>query len=545
MIKPLFRRLLQLVTRWAEPNLRVFFEHKQPLVWFLSVLIGLSISAAAILFRESIGIIQELWVGTRSERVLSFLHEKPAWIIIAAPTIGGLIVGGILHFFLPGKRAGGVADVIEAKAHGGKSLSLRTGLGSALATVISLGSGASAGREGPVVHLGATLASQLYRRFQLQTAERRTLLACGVAAAVSSSFNAPIAGAIFAHEVILQHYAMSALAPVVISSVMGTILSRLYFGDMAAFIIPDHQITSYWEFPGFALLGLTCAIVAICFQFSLIIADWVARHIPIPTWVRPAIGGVLIGLIALVFPAIMGVGYEATDMALKNLLPLTTLLLLLVAKTAATAITLASRFGGGVFSPSLYIGAMAGGAYGLIAASVFPDLASSQGLYSILGMAAVAASVLSAPISTVLIVFELTGGYSMSIAALLTVSIATGLTQAIHGRSFFHWQLEMRGLVIKDGMHKHLIRSVHVSDFMRPLSEEDGHPLFDAEQGSACLYENDTLEHALRIFDAGGHFRLPVVDNRDNVTIIGWAHHVHGLRYFNAALIETSEEEHR
>ena len=146
-----------------------------------------------------------------------------------------------------------------------------------------------------MVHLGATLGASICRRFQLPDASRRVLLACGVASAVSASFNAPIAGMIFAHEVVLGHYALSAIVPVVLASVIGTLLTRLWFGDVAAFIIPDHQITSYWEFPAFALLGVTCAAVAILFQFSLIATDWVARHITMPTWLRPAVGGVMIG----------------------------------------------------------------------------------------------------------------------------------------------------------------------------------------------------------------------------------------------------------
>ena len=288
-----------------------------------------------------------------------------------------------------------------------------------------------------MVHLGAALSSALARKFALPAWGKRTLLGCGVAAAVSASFNAPIAGVLFAHEVILGHYAMRAFVPIVISSVSATILSRLCFGDVVAFTIPDYQITSFWEFPAFALLGLVCALVAVLFQFALIGADYVARNITIPLYLRPAIGGVFIGAIALVFPQVLGVGYDATDQALKSQLPLELLLGLLIAKTAATAITLASRFGGGIFSPSLYLGAMAGGAFGIIAAGVFPEMASSEGLYSILGMGAVAAAVLGAPISTTVMVFELTGGYALSIGLLLTVSISNGIAQAIHGHSYF------------------------------------------------------------------------------------------------------------
>ena len=396
-----------------------------------------------------------------------------------------------------------------------------------------------------MVHLGATLAAAICQVFRLPDSMRRVLLACGVASAVSASFNAPIAGALFAHEVVLGHYALSATVPIVMSSVVGSILSRMWFGDAAAFVIPAHQITSYWEFPAFVLLGLTCAVVTILFQSALIGTDWAARNITMPLWLRPAVGGLAVGGIAVFFPHVLGVGYEATDMALQSVLPISLMLSLLVMKTAATAITLASRFGGGIFSPSLYLGAMAGGAFGLIAASVFPELASSEGLYAILGMGAVAASMLGAPVSTVMIVFELTGGYALSIALLVTVFIAVGITQAVYGRSYFHWQLESRGIMLQEGAHRWLVKRVHVSDFMETLKEDEEVPELDPQDVEAHLRPGDTLEAALRAFDASGLPSLFVVDRNDPTKVIGRALHIRALRYFNSALIEANVEEHR
>ena len=248
---------------------------------------------------------------------------------------------------MPGRRPLGVPDVIEARALGGRRLSLRDGLWSALITIISLGSGASAGREGPVVHLGATLSEKLCQVLKLAGTPERTLIACGVASAISASFNAPIAGVLFAHEVILGHYAMSAFVPIVMASAVGGIVSRLWFGEVAAFVIPDYAITSYWEIPAFALLGVTCAAVAVIFQFALIGTDYLARNVAMPLWARPAIGGLAVGAIAIFMPDVLGVGYETTDKALKATLPIGMMLALIVAKTAATAISLASRFGGG------------------------------------------------------------------------------------------------------------------------------------------------------------------------------------------------------
>ncbi|PTW58784.1 CIC family chloride channel protein [Breoghania corrubedonensis] len=524
-------------------NALAFTARRQPLVWLLALVVGSVVALAAILFRVGIGLIQLPWLGTASENVVTASRDIPFYVILAAPVAGGLIVGLLLRT-IPKRRTFSVADVMEARARGGHGLPFWPGISSALLTMLSLGSGASAGREGPVVHLGATLATALGNLFSLTVTARRVILACGVASAVSASFNAPIAGVLFAHEVVLGHYALSAIVPIAISSVAGTLIARLWFGDVAAFVIPAHQITSYWEFPAFALLGVTCAAVAVIFQFALTGSEWVARHISMPLWLRPVVGGAAVGTIALAWPEVLGVGYETTDAALRNNLPLVTMLVLLIAKTAATSITLASRFGGGIFSPSLYLGAMAGGAFGLVAARVFPDLASSEGLYSILGMGAVAAAMLGAPFSTTVIVFELTGGYTLSIALLITVCISTGLTLAVHGRSYFHWQLEMRGLELQSGAHGWLVRSVHVRDFMEPRGEDDPREL-DADGDPPSLVPGDSMETALRLFDASGMARIPVVDIRGSREIVGFARHIAALDSFNKALIEASREEHQ
>lgn len=530
---------------WARPNVTYALRKKQPLVWLLAALIGIGTSLAAIAFREMIGAVQWTWLGTMSEQVASAARVLPWYTVVFVPALGGLLVGLFLHYIQPQKRPLGVADVIEAKHTPETSLRFWPGVGSAMVSATSLGFGASTGREGPVVHLGATIAASISRLFKLPSSSNRVLLACGVAGAVSASFNAPIAGVLFAHEVILGHYALSAFSAIVIASGAATIISRLYFGDAVAFTIPDYQITSFFEFPAFALLGLVCALVAVLFQYALIGTDYVARTVTAPTWLRPAVGGLAVGIIAVWFPQVLGVGYQATDLALRNQLPLDLMMTLIFLKTAATAICLASRFGGGIFSPSLYVGAMTGGAFGLIAASVFPEMASSEGLYAILGMGAVAAAVIGAPLSTTMIVFELTGGYTLSIALLLTVSIATGISLAVHGRSYFYWQLESRGLAVADGPHSQLMRSVRVNDFMERLPPDLNERPAPLEEGAPRLLTSDTMERALRVFDENGLDEVPVVRTAALSQTVGYARQVDALRHFNAALIDASIEEHK
>lgn len=517
------------------------------LVWLLATLVGVAVGYAALGFRMAIGIVQLPWLHTMSERVVTAAAAVPWWNILLAPMLGGVLVGYLLDRYMPGKRAHAVADVIETRALRDCHIEPKVGFWSALLAVLSLGSGASAGREGPVVHLGAAIASWLEHRFHLPAASRRALFAAGVAAAVSASFNAPIAGVLFAHEVILGHYAMRALVPIVIASVAGGIVSRIHLGNFAAFAVPDYQITTYWEFPAFALLGLTCAVVAILFQLSIMAAERIVWRFEMPLALRTGLGGFAVGIIALAFPEVLGVGYETTDAALHQKLPLLTLLALLFAKTAATAISLAVRFAGGIFSPSLYLGAVTGAAFGVIATSTFPEVGASHGLYAILGMGAVAAAVLGAPISTTLICFELTGGYDMTIALLLTVAIAVALTQALLGASFFHWQLGRRGLFLREGPHKSIVRSLTVASFM---SESDGAGTdtpdrFDPAAGGAWLLPSDTLERALRAFDTTGENRIAVVSEHDTSRVVGWADRLRALDAFNAALVAASVEEHR
>ncbi|MDD9909234.1 MAG: chloride channel protein [Ahrensia sp.] len=543
-MREIIRQLPEVLTTWIRPNAAAFLQSREPLLWLLAMLTGIAVAIAAIIFREAILLTHFLWLGITTENVATAAANTHWLIVLLTPAIGGLVVGWLLTRFIASRRTGGVADVMEAKARGGRNIEMKEGLMSALISALSLGVGASAGREGPIVHLGATISTSIGEKLRLPAWGKKTLLGCGVAAAVSASFNAPIAGVLFAHEVILGHYSKRSFIPIVISSVIGTILSRMRFGDDAAFTIPDYQITSYLELPAFALLGLTCGAAAVLFQFALIGTDYVARYVTMPLWLRPAVGGLMIGAIGIVFPQVLGVGYEATDMALNSQYTLGLMLALIVFKTAATSITLASRFGGGVFSPSLYIGAMTGGAFGLIAAGLFPELASSGGLYAILGMGAVGAAVIGAPISTLVIVFELTGGYALSIALLLTVSIAVGINQAIHGRSYFQWQLETRGLRIRDGPHGFAARNTRVADIMVPLAEGE-EPKRSTEDDSPVLAPDTTLEVALQIFDQGGHARLHVIDARDESVIIGQVSQVAALRVYNKALVDISVEEHR
>ncbi|MBH63776.1 MAG: chloride channel protein [Alphaproteobacteria bacterium] len=582
-------RLDAVVAQW-----RSFARNDQVVLSALALIIGAAVGYGTIGFRLLLGLIQEVFIGFSSHKVATLAAELEWWHVLLAPAAGGLFVGLFLKYLTPGGNAEGVAQVIEAGSLRGGKLTLRRGLAVATVSAASLGAGASAGREGPVVHLGATAASFVAQRFKFGPSLALTLLGCGVASAVAASFNAPIAGVFFALEVVIGHYALHAFAPIVIASVAGTIVSRVHLGDFPAFVLPDYSITSLFELPAFLLLGILCSVVAMIFMWSIMFATDTVERTPIPKWLRPAIGGLGVGLIAIFFPQVLGVGYEATDDALKGLIPFGFLILLVIAKVTATAITLGSGFGGGVFSPSLYIGAMTGGAFGYVAASAFPELASSPGLYAIVGMGAVAAPVLGAPISTVLMMFELIGDFSVTVAAMIAIAVASIVTHQILGQSFFAWQLNRQGVSLKGGRARQILLTVrarhimgddfrtiaenssisHIRHLLRTaphdhffVTDADGHYVGkisfsdirdvafdmdvdtlinarDAARKVTVIEGNDNLERALWIMDAAGENHLPVVDNDRNRVVIGILHHNRALREYNKALLSAHAEEH-
>ena len=385
----------------------------------LAVLVGVAAGYGSVGFRLAIDGIQFTVYGSAADSVLSAARELDWWHRLLAPALGGLGVGLLIHFLMPERRPQGVADVIAVRAAHGGRMRLRDGLAQALASAASIGVGASVGREGPVVHLAAAVGSWLGQRCRLERTQWLTLLGCGVASGVAAAFNAPIAGVFFALEVVVGHYGLGAFAPVVIAAVAGTIVARAEFGDFPAFAVPGVEIASYTEMPAFLLLGIVCAAAATAFMIGTRACARVAARTPLPNWLKPALGGLGCGALAAGFPEVIGVGYETTELALGGAFDLPLLLVLIVVKTLATVLCLGFGFSGGVFSPSLCIGALAGAAFGIVAAAAVPEVGANPDTYGIVGMGAVAAAVLGAPISTILIVFELTGDFSVTVAVMI------------------------------------------------------------------------------------------------------------------------------
>ncbi|MCX7566317.1 chloride channel protein [Sulfitobacter sp. F26169L] len=524
--------------------------------WFIALLIGIAAGFAALLFRKGINLLQETLYGTDDVQYLhSFISGLEWYWIILIPTFGGLISGLILHFFTRDARARSVADVIVGSAlHDGR-VEARAGLASAMASLVTLSTGGSSGREGPVVHLAAVISTWVNRRINADGITGRDLLGCAVAAAVSASFNAPIAGALFALEVVLRHFAVHAFAPIVIASVSGTVINRLEFGGVTEFKLPTMgDLQFYVELPAFLLLGLTCGLVAVVLMRAIFWADDIGNHIQdqtnLPRYLRPMVAGALLGVIALWFPHIIGVGYETTSLALTGELALHEATVFAVLKVVAVTITLGGRMGGGMFSPSLMVGALVGLAFGMIATGFFPDVSGSTSLYALAGMGAVAAAVLGAPISTTLIVFELTGDWQTGLAVMVAVSMSTALSSNMVKRSFFLTQIERRGIRLAAGPQAYLLAMFTAAKTMRTTDDPRAANVdrcWEMIGEGTYLDAAATLETAMPIFEKTSVQFLPVVTLSADASppeLLGALFHVDALRAYNRALAATAAEEH-
>lgn len=522
--------------------------------WFIALALGVVAGLGAIAFRFAVEALQAALYGTEDVNMLASWAGELHWLmVLLIPVCGGIAVGLILQKYTPDGRVRSVADVIQGAALNDGRVERRAGVASVLCSWITLSTGGSTGREGPVVHMAALASTWMANKLKVDGITGRDLLGCAVAAAVSASFNAPIAGALFALEVVLRHFALHAFAPIVVASAAGTVINRLVYGDVTEFVLPGTTtVEFYLELPAFFLLGLICGVVSVIMMRSIFFADdvetEVQRRLNLPRWLRPAVAGVLLGAIAISFPHIIGVGYETTSRALSGELLLREALIFAIVKVLAVSITMAGRMGGGIFSPSLMVGALTGLAFGHIATGLVPDASSAFTLYALAGMGAVAAAVLGAPISTTLIVFELTGDWQTGLAVMVSVSMSTALASRVVDRSFFLTQLQRRKVALAAGPQAYLLGMFRVKGVMRapndPRAADEVLCLEMIEQG-LYVQADATLKTALPLLDSSTKPFLPVVTMDGPQPVLqGALFHVDALKAYNRALAATAEEEH-
>ena len=431
----------------------------------VAVIIGIAGGFGAIFFRFAIRFFQGLFFGSW-HCTLDYVLTLPWYVKLAAPTLGGLVVGPIVYHFAREARGHGVPEVMESIVKHEGAIRPRVMIAKVTASAISIGSGGSVGREGPIVQIGSAIGSAIGQIFNVTGPRLRTLVACGTAAGIAGTFNAPIAGALFAMEIILSDFGISQFSPIVISSVSATVISRHFLGDFPAFVIPKYQLVSVFEMIPYAILGILAAFLALAFINVLYKTEDLFDILRIPNFLKPALGGLCIGAMGIYFPHIFGVGYETIGLALQSSLTWYMLLLLIGLKLAATSITIGSGGSGGIFAPSLFLGASLGGFVGSVVHSLMPASTASPGAYALVGMGAVAAGAMHAPITAILIIFELTDDYRIILPLMIACIISVLITTRLKKDSIYTLKLSRRGLSLFQGQEVNVLRSLRVSQVM-------------------------------------------------------------------------------
>ena len=429
----------------------------------LAVFVGIGAGFAAIGFRMLISMFNDLFFGN-AKNVLSFLGD---YYVILVPAVGGLLVGPIIYFFAREAKGHGVPEVMAAVALKGGRIRPRVVLVKAFASAISIGSGGSVGREGPIVQIGSALGSTVGQIFKMSDQRIRDLVAAGAAGGIAATFNAPIAGVIFALEVIIGQFTTKTFSLIVISSVTASVIGRTFAGNAPAFIVPEYAMHHWGELFLYVILGILAGIFGIVYIKVLYkFEDFFDSMVVIPEYLRPVVGGLAVGLMGYFYYQIFGVGYETIESALRAELLLGLMLTLLVLKLVATSITIGSGGSGGVFAPGLYMGAMLGGSFGVIVNMLFPGMTASYGAYAVVGMGAVFAGSAKAPITAILILFEMTNDYRIILPLMIAVVISTFTANGLFKETIYTVKLARKGLKIKGGKQIDVMEGIKVQDVM-------------------------------------------------------------------------------
>ena len=470
----------------------------------LALLIGIVTAGAAVAFHELIEYLRELLYH---ERLEGFLYGKGVFLLILFPALGGLAVGLFSTFVMRSREGHGVVDVMELVTRGGGGRWLRplTAVEKILTSAVTIGTGGSAGAEGPIVQIGASIASGVGQLFQVARPYVPVLIGCGTAAGISAIFNSPIGGVLFTLEVILLDFSIRAFTPVVIASVVANVTTQAIFrvidpetAHRAIFFFPTYassgpDLFNFKSLPNFFVLGLACGLVGVALTRMMYWSEGAFHRLPVPRWLRPGIGGALLGVLGVGYvvgfgwwmlgkpkpfdffdypmPAFYGDGYGVVEQLLGTWfygdLPAGQLSLLLAAliaiKVVATCFTLSSGGSGGIIAPSLFLGAVGGSLVGVTLQRFGLDAGVEVGFYALIGMGAVLAAVVHAPLAAILIVFEVTGqSRNVILPAMLACVVATGAARLIFRDSVYTLTLRRRGVKVGSGSDLSLLRRLTV-----------------------------------------------------------------------------------
>ena len=467
-----------------------------------AVIIGVATGYISIGFRILIDLFRTILWGQGP--FIDVIRSSPLYLKIAIPAIVGIIVAFIVSRSAKEAKGHGVPEVIDAVATKNGFIRMRIVMVKAVVSALSIGSGAAVGREGPIIQIGAAFGSSFGQLFQVSTRKMKIFIGCGAAAGIAATFNAPIAGAIFASEVILGDFSVAAIGPIIIASVFGTIVSRSYYGDFPAFVPPDYLLNSPFEILFYILLGITAGLIGWLFVRSLYISEDLFDKWNIPIAIKALIGGGILGLTALFMPEVLGVGYESMELVLNGNITYFLAGALLFGKIFATSLSLGFGASGGIFAPSLFIGSMLGGFLGSIFHSYYPDIAASSGAYALVGMAALVAATTQAPITAILIIFEMTSDYEIILPLMISSIIATIITTRMLDGNIYTIKLKRRGVDIHGGTAINVLDKLRVENIKQQLLE--------------IVREDAPFEELLKRMSRSNHFVFYVCDENKKLT---------------------------
>jgi CIC family chloride channel protein len=514
----LVRRIGRLIDRWQPPETGILIA--------TALIVGLGGGLGAVVFRWLINSFTHVFFV----RMRDWLGFMGGTYVIVVPAIGGALVGPLIYFLAREAKGHGVPEVMEAVTLRGGRIRPRVAVVKSLASSLCIGSGGSVGREGPIVQIGSALGSTLGQALKLSDERIRNLVACGAAAGIAATFNAPIAGVIFALEVILGEFSVGYFSTVVISSVTASVVGRIAFGNVPAFVIPEYALVNPWELLLYVLLGGVAGLVALLFVRTLYWSEDLFDAWRFPEYVKPAVGGLLVGAVGFYFPQVFGVGYPAIEDALLGNMVWGIMGLLILVKILVTSLTIGSGGSGGVFAPSLFIGAMVGGVFGTVAHQVLPDITAASGAYALVGMAAVFAGAAHAPITAVIILFEMTNDYRIILPLMLAVVVSTLLSQKLYRESIYTLKLARRGVRLEHGRDIDVMQGVLVGEAMTTSIDTVDADLTLAELDLAF---RETHHHGFPVLNANGElFGVVTIQDLERAKERG---SIEGLRVHNIA----------
>ncbi len=440
---------------------------------FVAVFIGITTGYVAVVFHDAIKFLSHFFFGGLETFGTSFLiDEYWGFFIPLVPAAGGLLVGLYNAYIVRTTNPGhGLASVIKAVAQNNGIIGRHLWLHRTITSVLTIGTGGGGGREAPIAQVGAALGSSVAQVLKFSPDRTRTLLGCGAAAGLAAVFNAPLGGVMFAIEVILGDFSVRTFSPIVIAAVIGTVVSRGYLGSSPTFLVPDYSLESNSELVFYFCLGVLAGLSAVLFikiyyRIEEGFQSLRAKH-NIPLWAMPAIGGLMSGLICMWLPGLYGYSYEAIDNAIRGTESWLNMVGIYLLKPVVAGLSVGSGGSGGMFAPAMKMGAMLGGMFGNLVHYLFPAITAASGAYALVGMGALTAGIMRAPLTVILILFEVTGEYEIVLPIMFAAVTAALIARLAYSYSMETYVLEKEGVRVGYGIALSVAENISVLDVMR------------------------------------------------------------------------------